>query len=457
MAAVLLPVVPENITVHLGTPTSNAENVTVTFAEYIKNVASGEIYPTWPESALEANIYAIISYVMNRIYTEWYPSQGYNFDITSTTAFDQSFSPDREVYENIGEIVDRIFNNYVIRDGNIQPLFTAFCDGARTQCAGLSQWGTVDLANQGYTALQILEYYYGTDISIVENAPVGDETESYPGRPLRVGSAGNDVSILQQELTRIKKNYPALPEITDVAGIYGITTEAAVRSFQQIFSLPVTGEVDKSTWYKIKRYYNGVKNLADLAGEGISLVEASLPYQTVLSPGNAGVEVRIVQYYLSIIAYFNPALEPVPLTNIYDAETASAVERFQQYYGLPVTGTVGENTWEVMDRIYRETVESLPPGYQGNEAKFYPGYVLSYGIRDQAVTDLQTYLAKIGSIFPEIEPIPVTGYFGDRTLETVELFQTLFGLDPSGVVGPPTWYTIAAEYDRLIAAEQPPQ
>lgn len=451
MPQINYPVIPQDITVHLGAPGSVAQNVTVPFIDYIKNVASGEIYPTWPEEALRANIYAIITYALNRIYTEWYPSRGYDFDITNTTQFDQSFSPDREVFENISNIVDEIFNDYVVRQGSVQPLFTAFCNGTTSTCEGLSQWGTVSLAEQGLTPFEILQRYYGNDIGIVENAPVAFTDESYPGVPLRVGSAGNNVRIIQVELNRIGENYPAIPKIENPNGIFGTDTEAAVRKFQEIFNLTQTGEVDKSTWYSIKRYYTGVKGLSELAAEGITLEEATLPFNDVVSEGMSGISVRTVQYYLSIIAYFNPALQPVPISGFFDSSTVAAVERFQQYYGLEPTGIVDNATWNTIQRIYTETVSALPEGYQGNNTKLYPGYFLTVGMRNRNVTDLQTYLSLIGRNIREIPEIPVTGYYGEQTENAVRTFQRLYGITPSGAVGPVTWYQIAREYDALNA------
>ncbi len=451
MPQALLPTIPENITVHLGPPDSVAENVTLPFSDYVKNVASSEIYPTWPEDALRANIYAIISYALNRIYTEWYPSRGYNFDITNTTQFDQAFVKDREVFENISYIVDEIFNDYVVRQGNVQPLFTAFCNGTTSTCDGLSQWGTVSLAEQGLTPYEILQNYYGDDIGIVENAPVGDIGESYPGVPLKVGDSGNNVRILQVQLNRIAQNYPAIPKIATANGIFGLDTEAAVRKFQEVFNLPQNGEVDKATWYKIKRYYNGVKSLAELASEGITLEEVSVPFSTELSAGMSGIPVRTIQYYLSIIAYFNQSLQPVPLNGTFDSATVAAVERFQEFYGLPVTGIVDTDTWNTISRIYTETVASLPAGYEGDNARLYPGYFLSIGMRGENVTALQTYLSRIGEIIPEVPIIPVTGYFGEQTETAVREFQRLFGITESGAVGPVTWYQIASEYDALTA------
>ena len=207
------PVIPEYITVHLGAPDAPAENVTVTFPRYIKGVAASEIYPTWNESAIRANVLAQISVALNRVYTEFYRSRGYDFDITNNTQYDQAFSPNKETFENINAIVDDIFNNYIVRRGNVEPLYAQFCDGIRTQCRGLSQWGSQELAQQGRTPYEILQYYYGQDIDLVYNAPVGDSTPSYPGRPLTVGSVGEDVRTIQRELNRIRKNYPALPAV----------------------------------------------------------------------------------------------------------------------------------------------------------------------------------------------------------------------------------------------------
>ena len=453
MPEVLTPIIPEYITVHLGPPDSNTQNVTVPFIDYVKNVASSEIYPTWPENALRANIYAIISFALNRVYTEYYRARGYDFDITNSTQFDQAFVPDREIFENIGYIVDQIFNNYVVRQGNIQPLFTAFCNGTTSTCAGLSQWGTVQLAEEGQTPFSILQTYYGNDIGIVENAPVGFTTESYPGVPIKEGDAGNNVRILQTELNRIARNYPAIPKIEKENGIFGVDTTESVRKFQEIFSLPQTGEVDKSTWYKIKQYYNGVKGLADLSSEGISVAEATVPFANEVSAGMSGIPVTTVQYYLSIIAYFNGALEPVPRSGTFGPETVAAVERFQEFYGLPVTGIVDNATWNTITKIYTETVASLPQGYQGNNAKLYPGFFLTKGMRNQSVSDLQTYLQLIAKNIPEIPSVSVTGYYGDQTEASVSAFQRLYGIDVSGAAGPVTWATIANQYDAFVNAE----
>lgn len=449
MAQANLPVIPETITVHLGPPGAEAENITVPFVDYVKNVASSEIYPTWPEEALRANIYAITTYALNRIYNEWYPSRGYSFDITNSTQFDQAYVKNREIFDNISNLVDELFNDYIVRQGFVQPLFSAFCNGTTSTCDGLSQWGTVSLAENGLTPYEILQNFYGNDIGIVENAPTGDGGESYPGVPLRLGDSGNNVKIIQTQLNRISRNYPAIPKIAVENGIFGLDTEAAVRKFQEVFSLDVTGQVDKATWYRIRQYYTGVKSLSELASEGITLLEATVPFDTVLQEGASGVGVRTLQYYLSIIAYFNPELEPVSRSGIFDAGTVAAVERFQEFYGLPATGVVDNATWNMISRIYIETVASLPDGYSGGLAKLYPGYFLTQGMRGQEVSDLQTYLVAIARVIPEIPMTSVTGYFGTMTEAAVRRFQELYGIPVSGAVGPVTWYQIAAEYDAL--------
>ena len=241
--ASLTPYVPQTVVVHLGSPSSNAQNVTVDFIDYIKNVASSELYPTWPEAALRANIYAIVTFTLNRIYTEWYRSQGYNFDITSNTQYDQAFFKDREIFGNISDIVDDIFNDYVRRQGNIDPLFAQYCNGTTVTCRGLSQWGTVTLANRGYTPYEMLQYYYGDDIEIVRNSPVKVNIPSYPGSPLRLGDLGNDVYAVQVRLNRIAVNYPAIPRIPNPDGIFGPETEQAVLAFQRYSGLTEDGIV----------------------------------------------------------------------------------------------------------------------------------------------------------------------------------------------------------------------
>ena len=448
MASQQLPFIPETITVHLGLPDQPAENVTLSFPDYIKNVASSEIYPTWPEEAIRANIYAQITYALNRVYNEFYRSQGYDFDITSETQFDQKFIKGRDIYENISRIVDEIFNDYVVRQGRIDPFFTAYCNGTTTTCAGLSQWGTVSLAEQGLTPYEILQYYYGTDIGIVENAPIDANIPSYPNVPLRVGSSGNDVKTIQLQLNRIRQNYPAIPLIENPNGIFGISTRNAVQTFQRIFNLNPDGIVGKGTWYQLKYIYNGVKRLNELTSEGLTIAEATRPFPEVLQEGETGIDVQTLQYYLNFIAYFSDdALPSVSVDGIFGPSTTAAVIAFQNLLGIPADGIVGLQTWVQLEQAYQDILRTLPPGIEGNRAKPYPGFFLSEGQQNESVRDLQTYLRGIAEYTGVIPVIPVTGYFGSQTKAAVSALQAQNGLPVNGAVGPVTWNLIRRLYD----------
>ncbi|MBR6665378.1 MAG: peptidoglycan-binding protein [Lachnospiraceae bacterium] len=256
-------VIPEYVIVHDGLPSDNtAPNYWVRYKDYIKNVASCEIYATWPEAALYANILAIMSFTLNRVYTEWYRGQGRDFTITSSTAYDQKFIYGRNIYENIDNLVDNVFANYLSRPGVRQPILTAYCDGDRVQCAGLSQWGSKNLAEQGYSAIEILRYYYGNDMFINTAEVISGVPSSYPGYSLSVGSSGEKVRQLQNQLNRIARNYPAIPTLT-ADGIYGPATAEAVKVFQKVFNLPQTGVTDYATWYEVSDIYVGVSRIAE--------------------------------------------------------------------------------------------------------------------------------------------------------------------------------------------------
>lgn len=444
-----LPYIPEYITVHLGKPGDNAPNVQVPFKDYIKSVASSEIYPTWPESAIRANIYAQISFALNRIYTEWYRSKGYDFDITNSTQYDQAYEHQRDVFDNISVLVDELFNDYVIKQGSVEPYFTSFCNGTTSKCKGLSQWGSVDLARQGYSPYDILTYYYGDDINIVKNAPVENMMQSYPGVVLRSGMAGNDVRTIQLQLNRIRKNFPSITPISNVDGVFGAETEAAVRSFQKTFNLVPDGLVGKSTWYKIKQTYIGVKQLSELNSEGIKLEDATPIFPTEdLQKGDYGIAVQVVQYYLSTVGYFNDAVPVIPVDGVYGDSTVDAVRQFQQQYGLPVTGKVDNATWDKLQKIYAGILETLPEDFYGNRSKLYPGYVLKKGLENNDVQLVQTWLSTIRSVYPAIPSVRTTGYFGDQTVAAVRAFQRIFGLPQTGTVGPVTWNKLANEYDQ---------
>ena len=260
-------IIPKNITVHLGKPAASARNVTVSFRKYIANVASSEVYPTWPEAALRANIHCQISLALNRIYTEWYPSKGYNFNITNSTSYDQYYVHGRTVFDVMVRLTDDIFNTYLRKTGTVNPYYSEYCDGKTVTCPGLKQWGTVTLARQGRTPLQILKYYYGSNIEIVRTNNIQSIPQSYPGSPLRQGDSGTAVYTLQRQLNRITKDYPFLGKLT-VDGRFGPRMTATIKAFQKQFDLTADGVVGRQTWYKISYIYVSVKDLAELTSEG---------------------------------------------------------------------------------------------------------------------------------------------------------------------------------------------
>lgn len=256
-------VIPEYIIVHDGVPSdSSAPNYYVRYRDYIKNVASSEIYSTWPEAAIYANILVIMSFTLNRVYTEWYRSRGYDFTITSSTAYDQKWIRGRNIFENIDYLVDNIFANYLARPGVRQPIFTSYCDGRKVTCSGLSQWGSRYLAEEGYSAIEILRYYYGNDLYINTAEQISGVPSSYPGYALNTGASGEKVRQLQNQLNRIARNYPAIPTLT-ADGIYGPATAQSVRAFQKIFNLPQTGVTDYATWYEVSEIYTGVTRISE--------------------------------------------------------------------------------------------------------------------------------------------------------------------------------------------------
>lgn len=440
------PIVPEFITVHLGKPNAAARNVRVPFAQYIKNVASSEIYPTWPENALRANIYAEITFALNRVYTEHYRSRGYDFDITNSTQFDQYYVEGRDIFENISRVVDDIFNDYVVKQGQIQPYFTQYCAGT---CEGLSQWGTVALANQGYTPYRILQYYYGNDIDIVKNAPIKSNTPTYPGTPLRLGTGGEEVIEIQRELNRIAANYPSIPKISGSRGYFEQTTQNAVRQFQHIFNLESDGVVGKDTWYKIKRIYNGIKGLSELYSEGITISEAERKYERVLKKGSRGPSVKILQYYLCFLSYFNLKLPYVAVDGIFGDETRDTVLAFQSLYGLDVDGIVGRDTWDMIQNAYAGVLTSLPDEYRSYSSLLYPGYIITTGASGKVVEQLQTYLKTIAANNPSIPDVTVDGYYGEETKKAVLAVQKLEGIEQNGQVGVLTWNAIVNLYNQF--------
>jgi len=363
---IITPYVPSYITVHLGAPDSNAENVTVSFPDYIKNVASSEIYPTWNESAIVANIYAQTSFALNRIYTAFYPSQGYDFDITSSTAYDQKFIRGRNIFSNIDRLVDGMFNSYIRRVGFIEPLAAKYCNGTTVTCNGLSQWGSEDLARQGYNSIEILKYYYGDNIEIVTNAPVRDFEDSYPGSPVRLGDTGDAVIAIQRSLNEISNNYPRIPKVS-VDGIFGESTENAVKTLQSIFNLTPDGVVGLATWYKIVYLYVGIRRLAELNSRGQQLLGISFEYPNVVAIGDRGEKVTIAQFLLSVIAEFYDTVPFVTIDGVFGQNTQNAVKEFQRTFGLPVTGVITQSVWNALYDVFVSVDNELSTIDYGNQ------------------------------------------------------------------------------------------
>ncbi len=442
------PVIPDFITVHLGRPDSSAKNVRVPFTGYIKNVASSEVYPTWPENSLRANIYAQISLALNRIYTEYYRSRGYNFDITNSTAYDQAYIDGRDIFGNISRIVDEIFNSYITKGNQIQPYFAEYCDGKNVTCKGMSQWGTVTLANQGRTPIQILRNYYGSDINLVSNVPVKNIRESYPGTLLRLGTVGEDVRTIQRQLNRIRRNYPSIPNIPQTNGVFEATTRAAVRQFQSIFNLAVDGIVGRATWYKIKRIYNAVIKVSELYSEGITISDIDRIYSTSLRRGSRGNEVKLIQYYLNFLSFFNNRLPSIDADGIFGPATENAVKAFQSEYGLTVDGIVGRDTWNRLQDAYFSTLNSLPDEYRSYSSLLYPGYVITTGASGNVVTQLQTFLNVIAANNSAVPSVAVDGVYGNETRNAVIAVQKLSGLEQTGAVGALTWNAIVNLYNE---------
>lgn len=450
--------IPEYITVHLGTPASNAENVTVSFVDYIKNVASSEIYPTWPEQSLRANIYTQISFALNRVYTEWYRNKGYPFQITNSTAYDQFFVKGRNIFDNISNIVDQIFNEYFSLVNSTAPYFTQYCNGTTSKCPGLSQWGTVDLANLGKNALDILQYYYGNDKILKRTSLIAGIPESYPGSPIRLYDRNSNVTIIQQQLNRVSQNYPAIPKIIPVDGIFGRQTEASVKTFQRVFNLLIDGIVGRGTWYKLSGIYTAVKRLAELDQEVVAEGFTSILNRSdnnweyfngkypdkELKYGDEGEKVRELQLYMKELGdYYG-----IPYGNAngkFDNNLMESVVEFQKIFKLNPSGIVDMETWKKIYQVF----EDLQDVTSLENLTRYPGYVLKKNFKGSDIKRLQTMLKKISKSYNHIPDIGVNGEFDGRTQNAVFSFQREFFLLRDGKVGINTWRNIVAVYLAL--------
>ena len=421
--AILLPYVPSYITVHLGPPAVPAENVTVAFRDYVKNVASSEVYPTWNENALRANILAITSFALNRVYTEFYRVRGYPFDITSSTAYDQQFYQGRNYFSNISRLVDSLFDDYIRRVGFIEPLAAKFCNGTSVTCEGMSQWGSQYLAAQGYGWLQILRNYYGNNIEIVSDARKADYTESYPGTALRVGSRGQSVAQVQMALNRVSQNFPAIPKLS-VDGIFGPGTERAVRIFQQSFGLTDDGIVGRQTWYELERVFVGVLRLSELRSLGLRYEDLGWDFPEPLRVGDRGDKVGQLQYMLAVVGQFVQEVPVISVDRIFGPLTRDAVIAFQRYEGFPATGEADDRIWDALYELY----SGIDNRVLENRAAF-PQYDTS----ETTVVNARQRLAALG-------------YTGSNLQEAIRAFQRANGLSVTGRLNDATARAITRQY-----------
>lgn len=351
--------VPDYITVHLGAPNVTATNVRVKFTDYIANVLSREIYSTWPRASLIANCHAAVSFTLNRVFSEWYPSQGKPFDITNNTNYDHAFTYNGTIYDSIRLVVNEYFNTYIRRIGFKNPFFAMYCAGssgstARCPHGGMPQWGTQVLANRGYTPIEILRYFYGNDIELVTTNNIEGITSSYPGTPLSqaAGSTGSNVRRIQDMLNRIRVNFSTIPQITNPNGVFNAETTAAVRAFQTRNGLTVDGIVGQATWNKITQVYNGVIRLAELDSEGIRIGIGTTPPTSTISQGSRGNDVLQLQFLLNFISEYYPEVPMVIQDSLFGADTRTSVIAFQKKFGLTPDGSVGPQTWAKLYAVY---------------------------------------------------------------------------------------------------------
>lgn len=404
---------------------------------------------SWPEEALRANIIAQVSLALNRIWTEWYPSRGYSFNITGSPGYDQAYVNGRTVFAVMERLTAELFNTFVQRSGDAEPYFTEYCDGKTVTCPGMKQWGTVDRAREGMNALQILRYYYGNRVQLVTTDNIAAIPSSYPGSPLRRGSTGTNVRILQKQLSRIAKDYPSFGKPA-VTGTFDEATENSVKKFQKQFSLTADGVVGRATWNKVSFIYVSVKDLAELTSEGETAegTQSTGGWPgTVLRRGSTGSSVEQVQFWLSDLAQFDSSLMRVTVDGSYGAATVSAVEAFQTLFGLTPDGVVGRSTWNKLKEVGLAVANKIVA------ANVAPGQFTTTtraGSSGTAVRAVQYYLRRLAAYYSDVPRVAVDGKFGAATTRAVKAWQSRAGLTVDGVVGRMTFQSL---YDAAQALE----
>jgi len=445
--------IPNFVTVHLGRPTVAAQTVRVPFIEYVKNVASHEIFDVWPEQAIVANVYCIVSLTLNRIFTEFYRKRGQNFDITNHTSMDQMYVHHGTIGSRISNIVDRIFTNYLAQVGHLEPFLALYNDGVVANIPGrLSQWGSFyDARDRGMSAWQIIQKYYRQNLELRDCDKFTGPLESWPGSSLSIGSRGNAVATMQRYLNRVLGRYTDVI-INPVDGIFGESTQRSVRLFQQIYNLPQTGIIDRATWYQIGRIYGIEKALWEMNSEGVRIGIGTTPPSVIIREGATGRHVTELQFLLDFIGMYYEEIPFVADTSRFERLTTAAVRAFQTRFGLTVDGVVGPNTWRRLYEIYWGIVNNTPsptptpPPQNPPGMPAYPGSPIRLGATGDAVLRIQRALNRIATAVPSVPTVPEDGIYGEVTRNSIMAFQRIFGLSIDGVVGPITWDRLFREY-----------
>ena len=463
----MLPVViiPDYIIVHLARPEVSAPNRRVSFKDYIKNVAFHEIYDSWPDAALTANIYCIVSLALNRIYTEFYRTQGrgYEFDITNDTSIDQKYVDGGSTGARINAIVDKIFNNYLAVVGHQEPFLTLYCDGVQVKCPGrLTQWGSYYDALSGMTPWQIIQKYYAYNLELRQCNVFSAPFESYPGYTLKEGSSGDNVQTMQLYINRILGRYSNVI-VKPVDGIFGPIMKKAVTAFQQYYNLPANGEINKTSWYKISYIYGIEKALWEMSSEGEHITVGKTPPTTATRINDTGALVVELQFLLNFILVYHNEIPFVAGTSSFDSYTITAVTAFQKKFGLTADGVVGASTWKKLYDVYWEIAENAVKPPQPSDIKSitqpslaqkmpsYPGYVIEAGAIGHDAMLIQQAINGLSDHYNGLWKINADGQFGNGTRSAVEAFQKLFGLTADGKVGKITWNKLMDEYNKYIS------
>ena len=445
--------VPAYVTVHLGKADDIAENVTLSFPDYIKSVISLNVSPDIPSDALYAIAYAHISRALDRITQKKYRKMGYPFDITNDFEDDIFIVDSSYYFSNVSNTVDCIFNEYLVTADQTTPLDVDICY-TQKRCRGLSVEGAIELAKLGKNYFEILEYYFGRNIRIEKNAVVfGLDNVFLIDYPMYKGQRGGKVSGLQIILNRIAANYPTIPSIENAKGVFNDITEKAVKEFQRIFDLEVSGIVEKSTYFKLLYVFNSICHLSELTNYDGQLDGISTQLRTSLKYGDVGNQVKLLQYYLLFASVYDERIPMPQVVGVYGEKTYQSVISFQNIFGFEANGIVTKDVWEKIQGVYNSLFSLLPPSAFSEKAELYAGNMLILGSVGKNVRYLQQYLNKVAEYYCKIQEIEVTGEFGRETEDAVKSFQSLFDIPSSGVVTSTTWSLLAKVYNSILAGE----